>query len=325
MSVQASMERPGTDKVMTVQVPFWRRSNVEANIAFWVLIAPMIIGLGVFVFWPIVWGLLLSFSEARNSISIGHWVGWRNYSDMLSDSAFRKSLLTIVIFTAFIVPLTFALSLMLAVLVHTASFGRPIFRTVFFIPTAISYVIASLVWRMGFFNGLPYGFANMILYWFGSNKVIDWIGTAHPPYYWLVLVTCRLWLQVGFYMILFLAGLQEIDQSLYEASWVDGATPGWTTFRTITLPLLRNTSVAVILLNFIAAFQAFDEFYNILSGGLATSGNVGLARPPLVYLYQVAIREQDYGRGSAGAFILVAAIIIFTIVQGRLFGFGRRA
>lgn len=325
MTIQVSTERPGAGRVTTVQVPFWRRSNVEANIAFLILVAPMVIGLGVFVFWPIVWGLLLSFSDARNSIAIGNWVGFRNYTDILQDSAFQKSLVTIVIFTAFIVPLTYAFSLLLAVLVHTATFGRPFFRTVFFIPTAISYVIASLVWRMGIFNGLPYGFANMVLYWFGSKKVLDWIGTPHPPYYWLVLVTCRLWLQVGFYMILFLAGLQEIDQSLYEASWVDGASPGWTTFRTITLPLLRNTSVAVVLLNFIAAFQAFDEFYNILGGTQASSGNIGLARTPLIYLYQVAISSQDYGRGSAGAFILVAGIIIFTIVQGRIFGFGKRS
>jgi multiple sugar transport system permease protein len=119
-------------------------------------------------------------------------------------------------------------------------------------------------------------------------------------------------------------GLQEIDRSLYEAAWVDGARPGWTTFWTITFPLLRNTAVAVLLLNFIAAFQAYDEFVNILSAAGST-GNLSLARPPLVYLRQVAIDQQDYGRGSAGALILTAIIIFVTLVQGRLFGFGRKA
>jgi multiple sugar transport system permease protein len=307
----------------TVTVPWWRQTRWEASFAFLMFIAPMIIGLAIFTFLPIIWGTLISFSEARNTLSIGNWVGFDNYVDVLGNREFRRSLVTIVVFAAFIVPLTFFVSLGLALLVNSIGFGRTFFRSVFFIPTAISYVVASIVWKMGIFNGLPYGFANMVLYWFGSDRVIAWIGETSPPYYWLVLVTARLWLQVGFYMIIFLAGLQEIDQSLYEAAYVDGARPGWRTFWTITFPLLRNTSIAVLLLNFIAAFQAFDEFINIL-GGVGSTGNISLARPPLVYLYQVAIGNQDYGRGSAGALILTAIIIFITIVQGRIFGFGQR-
>src|SRR4029079_6303775 len=140
--------------------------------------------------------------------------------------------------------------------------------------------------------------------------------------YWVVLVTVRLWLQVGFYMILFLAGLQQIDQTLYEAARVDGANKG-AMFRHITFPLLRNTSVAVVMLLLIAAFQAFDEFYNILGGAIAGSRHISLARPPLVYLYQGSIADQDFGRGSAGAFILAAIIIVVTVIQGRVVGFGR--
>lgn len=284
----------------------------------------MIIGLGVFTFLPIVWGLLISFSDARNTVSIGNWIGWDNYHAVLSDPQFRRSLRTIIVFTIFIVPITFFISLGIAVLVNSVKFGSAFFRSVFFIPTAISYVIASVIWKMGIFSGVPSGFANMVIYWFGSDNVIAWIGETSPPYYWLVLVSLRVWLQVGFYMIIFLAGLQEIDKSLYEAAYVDGGKPGWKTFWTITFPLLRNTSIAVLLLNFIAAFQAFDEFINILSAAGSTA-NLSLARPPLVYLYQVAIAQQDYGRGSAGAFILTAIIIAVTLIQGRLFGFGRRS
>jgi multiple sugar transport system permease protein len=306
-------------------VPFWKRRNWEATIAFWVFVSPLLIGLLIFTFLPIGWGFLISLSRARNTINVGHFVGLQNYADILRDSEFRNSMVTIIIFTAFIVPLTYAFSLGLAMLVHGAGWGRPFFRTVFFIPTAISYVVASLIWRMSIFNGLPYGFANMVLYWFGSDKVIAWIGTPHPPWYWLVLVTCRLWLQVGFYMIIFLAGLQEIPRDLYEAAFVDGAKPGWSTFRNITMPMLRNTTIAVLLLNFIAAFQAFDEFYNILGGTAASAGNRGLARPPLVYLYQIALGDQNFGLGAAGAFILFALILIVTLIQGRILGFGRKA
>jgi len=320
VTVEAELSSP----IYTASVPWWRRTKWESTIAFLVFVAPMLIGLAVFTFWPIIWGLLISFSEARNTLSIGNWIGWDNYRAVLSDPQFRRSLRTIIVFAIFIVPLTFFLALFIALLVNSVKFGQGIFRSIFFIPTAISYVIASVIWKMGIFSGVPSGFANMLIYWFGSDQVIAWIGETNPPYYWLVLVTVRVWLQVGFYMIIFLAGLQEIDKSLYEAAYVDGGKPGWTTFWTITFPLLRNTSIAVLLLNFIAAFQAFDEFINILSAA-GSSANLSLARPPLVYLYQVAISQQDYGRGSAGAFILTAIIIIVTLVQGRLFGFGRRA
>jgi multiple sugar transport system permease protein len=306
--------------------PFWKQRKWESAIAFWVFMAPMLIGLTLFTFVPIVWGFLISLSEARNTVSISEFVGIDNYRDILSDDQFRRSLRTIVIFTAFIVPLTFFFSLMLAMLVNTIGFGRAFFRSVFFIPTAISYVVASLVWRMGIFNGLFYGVANTILYeWFNYQDTISWISPRpdDPPYYWLVLVTLRLWLQVGFYMIIFIAGLQEIPKELYDAAHVDGARTGWRTFRDITFPMLRNTSIAVLLLNFIAAFQAFDEFFNIFGSTGASSGNLSLARPPLVYLYQVGITQQNYGLASAGSFIVVALIVFVTLVQGRLLGFGR--
>jgi multiple sugar transport system permease protein len=110
---------------------------------------------------------------------------------------------------------------------------------------------------------------------------------------------------------------------LYEAASVDGATRGWQTFRHITFPQLRATSAAVIVLLLINAFQAFDEFYNLLSN--AAGSYPPYARPPLVYLYYVALgRQQDFGHGSAGAVILTLIIATFTIVQARLFGFGRR-
>jgi multiple sugar transport system permease protein len=319
------MTASSTKQYQAARVPWWRRTKTESTLAFILFVAPMLIGLTIFTFIPIVWGTLISFSEARNTVSIGDWVGFDNYRAVLSNPEFRRSLRTILIFAAFIVPITFFLSLLLALLVNSAGFGTSFFRSVFFIPTAVSYVIASIVWKMGIFSGSAFGFANMVWYWLDNNApVVAWIGETDPPYYWLVLVTVRLWLQVGFYMILFIAALQEIDQSLYEAAQVDGARLGWHTFWTITFPLLRNTSIAVLMLNFIAAFQAFDEFINIL-GGVGSVGNISLARPPLVYLYQIAIQQQDYGRGSAGALILTGIIIAVTLIQGRLFGFGRKS
>ncbi len=265
----------------------------------------------------------MSLFEARNTVTPTEFVGLQNYFELFRDARFLTSLKTIVVFAIFIVPTTFALSLGLALLVHSIGKGSGIFRTIYFIPVACSYVIASLVWKMSLFNGLPSGFANNILWFLFEVNPIAWINTTAPPLYWVVLVTVRLWLQTGFYMIIFLAGLQEIPRSLYEAARVDGARNSWQTFRHITFPMLRNTSISVMLLLFIEAFQAFDEFRNILGGSGPEGGTAILARPPLVYLYNMAFVDQNYGRGSAGAFIIALLIIGVTIIQGRLFGFGR--
>ena len=317
------MKAPATLGGARTKIKKASHTDRSATLAFWAMMAPSLIGLTVFTLVPIIWGFLLSLSHAQNTIRVGHFVGLSNYIDLLTDESFLRSMLTVVVFAAFIVPLTYAVSLGLALLVNRAGWGRSFFRTVFFIPSAVSYVAASLIWKISIFNGTAYGFANHLLSNFGIEP-ISWIGTVHPPWYWLVLVSARLWLQVGFYMIIFLAGLQEISPSIYEAAAVDGAAQGWTTFRHITLPQLRNTTISVLLLNFIAAFQAFDEFYNILGGGGASGGNASLARPPLVYLYGLALGDQDFGRGTAGAFILTALILGVTLVQSRILGFGDR-
>lgn len=303
----------------------WRRlaGQQNNNVWFWVFVGPFVLGLVAFVVVPIVWSVVLSLYEARNTVSPTEFVGLRNYRDMLGDPAFRSSLFTFVAFAAFIVPLTFVCSLSLALLVNRAGVARAFFRSVFFVPVACSYVVASLIWKMSIFSGVRFGLANTILRALGVEGR-QWLSRPRPPLYWVVIVSERLWLQAGFYMLLFLAGLQRIPHVLYEAAAVDGATRGWQTFRYITLPQLRATSAAVLVLLLINAFQAFDEFYNLLANpGLGSYPPY--ARPPLVYLYYLALgRQQDFGHGSAGAVILTAIIATFTLAQSRVVGFGRR-
>ena len=148
--------QPATERgIYTATVPWYRKTKWEATFAFVLFVAPMLIGLAVFTFLPIIWGILISFSEARNTISTGDWVGLDNYRAVLNDPNFRKALRTILVFAIFIVPLTFFFSLLLAVLVHSVGVGKAFFRSVFFIPTAISYVVASVIWKMGIFSGVP--------------------------------------------------------------------------------------------------------------------------------------------------------------------------
>ncbi|MFI6492115.1 carbohydrate ABC transporter permease [Streptomyces sp. NPDC050564] len=283
---------------------------------FWLFTSPFLIGLVIFVYVPIGWSIWLSFFEARFTVTPDKFVGFDNYRFMLDNNNFVGALGTFTVFAAFIVPTTWALSLGLAMLVNRLRFMRAFFRSVFFLPTACSYVAASLIWKMSIFNGVRFGLANTVLGWFGVENTA-WLANPDPPWYWLVILTARLWLQSGFYMILFLAALQNIPQELYEAAAIDGAKPGWQTFRHITLPQLRATSTAVVLLLLVAAYQAFDEFFNLLS-------KTTWGRPPLVELYYTALgQNQDYGAGSAGAVMLTLLIVVVTLFQGKIMGLGR--
>ncbi|WP_432562246.1 carbohydrate ABC transporter permease [Kineococcus sp. SYSU DK003] len=283
-----------------------------SRLAFWVFVSPFLVGLVLFTVVPILWSSGLSFFEARGTLDPTRFVGLDNYARFLTDKAFTNSLGTFTVFAVFIVPVTMAVSLGLAVLVNGLPRFQAFFRSALFLPVACSYVVGALVWKLSLFSGLPSGIANTVLGGFGADA-IAWLGSS--PYWWIVLVTVRLWLQVGFYMLLFLAGLQRIPQVLYEAALIDGVSAGVRRFRYITWPQLRPTVAAVLLLLLVAAFQAFDEFLNLVPANPAT-------RPPLVYLYNVALGAQrDFGLGSAGALILTAIMVVVALLQTRFFGF----
>lgn len=301
----------------------WRRirGRQGANLWFTAFVAPFFLGLVVFVYVPIAWSAYLSFFEARNTVTPTRFVGWGNYAYLLQDRLFLNSLLVFVAFALFIVPLTYVCSLGLALLLDKIRWGRAFFRSVFFIPTAVSYVIAAIIWRFGFFSGARFGLLNSWLRSIGLDPV-NWLGGGNNLY-WVALVSVRLWLQVGFYMILIIAGLNKIPQETYEAAALDGAS-GWRLLRWITLPQLRATSVAVIMLLLINAFQAFDEFYNML-GSIGSYPPYG--RPPLVHLYLIALGggQQDLGVGGAGTMILTSIIVFFGVAQNWVLTRGDRA
>lgn len=269
-----------------------------------------------------MWGFLLSVFDSRGTVKLTAFVGFENYQAMLTNPEFIKSLGTVVMFAIFIVPTTFALSLFLAVLVQNAPFGKGFFRTVFFIPTAISYVIASMIWRMSIFSGVPSGLANQVIWGLFEHDSITWIGTPSPPWYWLVLVTVRLWLQVGFYMIVFIAGMQAIPPDLYEAAQVDGAKEQVDSLLEDCLPLASQYLDLCPVDQHHPRLQRLRRVFQHPGGTYAagSGGLLSMARPPLVYLYQVAMAQQDYGRGTAGAFILAVIIIGATLLQNRIAG-----
>lgn len=300
----------------------WRsfRGYQGRNLWYIAFFAPFLVGLVVFVYVPLVWSTILSFYDARNTIHPTRFVGFDNYRYLFHDELFRNSLGVFILFAAFIVPLTYVCSLGLALLLQGAKHGQAFFRSVFFIPTAVSYVIAAMVWRLSIFQGARFGMVNSILRQFGGENVLWLSGTNY--WYWPVVITLRLWLQVGFYMILLIAGLNRIPVETYEAAAIDGAT-GWRRLRFITLPQLRTTSVAVLMLLLIGAFQAFDEFFNLF-------GSIGqyppYARPPLVHMYLISLggSQQDLGLGGAATVIITTLIVLFGLGQNWLLGRAER-
>lgn len=309
---------PPATKPATRQLSRWRafRGFQGRNLWYLAFFTPFLVGLVVFVYIPIVWSIYLSFFDARNTINPTTFVGWDNYAYLFNSDLFVGSLLVFVVFAIFIVPLTYVCSLGLALLLQGARWGQAFFRSVFFIPTAVSYVIAAMVWRLSFFNGARFGLANSIWRQLGGENIL-WLGGTNY-WYWPVVISLRLWLQVGFYMILLIAGLNRIPQDTYEAAAIDGAT-GWRRLRHITLPQLRPTTIAVLMLLLIGAFQAFDEFYNLF-------GSIGsyppYARPPLVHMYLISLGggQQDLGLGGAATVIITTIIVLFGLAQNWLLG-----
>ncbi|WP_022910563.1 carbohydrate ABC transporter permease [Aestuariimicrobium kwangyangense] len=327
MSELTSEGRPQTGLLPNGQRPrpvsAWNRiaGNQGRNLWFLAFALPFVAGLLVFVYIPIGWSAYLSFFDARATVHPTKFVGLANYRYLLGDPMFRSSIGTFVLFAAFIVPVTYVCSLGLALLLDGVRVGRAFFRSVFFIPTAVSYVVAAMVWRLSFFNGARFGLANSLLRSVGGeNKA--WLLGGDNYWYWFVVISLRLWLQVGFYMILIIAGLNRIPQDTYEAAAIDGAT-GWRKLRWITLPQLRTTTVAVLMLLLISAFQAFDEFFNLFG---AIGSYPTFARPPLVHLYLLSLggSQADLGLGGAGTMIVTALIVIFGLAQNWLLGRSER-
>ncbi|MFE6487826.1 carbohydrate ABC transporter permease, partial [Streptomyces sp. NPDC057757] len=141
-----------------------RRRGVRGRtLSFWLFTGPFLVGLTVFVYIPIGWSAYLSFFEARYTVTPSTFVGFDNYSYMLTNDRFTESLVTFTVFAAFIVPVTWAFSLGLALLVNRLRFMRAFFRSVFFLPTAVSFVAASLIWKMSVFSGVRFGLMNTAL------------------------------------------------------------------------------------------------------------------------------------------------------------------
>jgi multiple sugar transport system permease protein len=273
--------------------------------AFWgyLLISPWLIGLLVFTAGPMLASLWLSF--CHYDLVEYHYIGLKNYQHLWrSDPLFWKSVTVTATYTLISVPLGLTGSLLLALLLNQRLLGRGLVRAVFYVPTLVPAVASSFLWS--YLLNKYYGLINGLLSHFGCRP-IDWLGNTKTALPSLVLMS--LWGIGGGRMIIFLAGLQEIPESLYEAAAIDGAM--WLRqFRHITIPLLTPMIFFNMTLGIIGAFQVFTQAYVMTSGG---PENATLFYA--LHLFRESFDLLRMGYGSALAWVLFFILMVVTAIQ----------
>ena len=295
--------------------------SAEEARAGYLFISPWLLGAVIFLLGPILVSLLLAFSS-WDIISPARWVGVDNFREMASDDRFSAGLRVTALYTLFSVPLGVAGSLGLALLLNAKMRGQSIFRTLYYLPAVASTVAASLIW-LRLFNPES-GLLNYLIDTLHLTPLFHALGLTDPVkgyVNWLgsektalgSLIIMSLW-GIGGGMVIYLAGLQGIPQSYYDAASVDGASV-WQKFRHITLPLLTPTIFFTLIMGVIGSFQVFTQGFVMTAGG---PNNATLFY--VLYLYQNAFQFLKLGYASALAWVLFLIILAFTVLQMRMSG-----
>ncbi|MBE9035519.1 carbohydrate ABC transporter permease [aff. Roholtiella sp. LEGE 12411] len=286
-----------------------RRSRIQLldndTVAAWIFLTPALILLGIFIIWPIAYLFYLSFTAGSFTSAGTYWVGLKNYWRLLLNPDFWQVLGNTLYFTVATVIPSLVIPLALAVLLNRSIALRGILRSAYFLPSIISLVAAGLGFRWLFQTSGP---VNGLLSFFGI-PAIPWLGDT----FWAmpVLIVLSIWKQLGFNMVVFLAGLQAIPPSRYEAADLDGAN-AWQQFWHITLPGLRSTVIFAIVTTAIFTLRSFEQVYVITGGGPLNSTNL-----LVYYIYQEAFGQFDFGYAAAGATVLLAVTMILVYLQLR--------
>jgi len=288
---------------------------VRASLAGWVFAAPALAAILVFFLLPVLAALALSLTDfdiyALADLRNLRFVGLHNYVALLQDPLFWKALGNTLYFVVAGVPLSIAVSLGAALLLHSKlGWFRPFFRTAFFAPVVTTVVAVAVIWRYLFHT--RYGLVNWGLSWIGVHPV-DWLGD--PRWAMPTIILFAVWKNFGYNMIIFLAGLQSIPEDLYEAARIDGASR-WHQFVHVTLPMLGPTLLLVGILTLAGYFQLFAEPYVMTQGGpLQSTVSV------LYLMYEQGFKWWNLGVASAVAFLL---FLLMSGVTTGLMWFARR-
>lgn len=281
------------------------RSTVRRSQTGWaiVFLAPSFAPLVVFTFWPMLQSVWISLNE-WNLISAPRWVGFGNYSKLLADPATWRIFGHTLTFVLGYLPLVYLGGLVLAIALNQRLPARGFLRAVYFLPVITSWVVVALVWKwlLNPSNGIV-------------NAVLGGVGLPEPGWWtdpqWAMasVVLASAWKDLGFVMVILLAGLQNIPAELYEAARIDGASR-WAQLRYITLPLLTPSTFFVLVISLINGFQVFDQVF-VMTGG----GPQGASQVIVGQIYDLTFRYGRAGEASALSWLLFSVILLVTLMQ----------
>ncbi|MDQ0913926.1 carbohydrate ABC transporter permease [Paenibacillus sp. V4I5] len=281
----------------------------------YLFLLPSIVILGLFLIYPIIWSVIVSFKNVK-PIALknaglfeipGTFVGWDNYSAAIHNPLFFKAIVNTAYFGVLFIPLSMFGAVFLAILVNQKLKGVNFVRSIFFIPYIISIVSGSLIF-MFLFNG-DKGLVNALLLKFGLTGP-NWLANAAWAMPVIVLMSC--WRNIGYYMLIYLSGLQNIPKDLYEVADVEGATK-FQKFRLITWPLLGRISLVVMILLLIHSLNVFQEIFIMTGGG---PGDSTITVPFLIY--NRAFKYYEFGPAAAMSYLLFIFVVGVAIIQRKL-------
>lgn len=283
-----------------------KRSKISAAYLF---LSPALLAIFIFFLIPVLAALLMSFTDfdiySLGNLSYARFIGLQNYIEIFKDPLFWQSLKNTLYFVVAGGPLSIAVSLAAAMLLSSKLVKyKGIFRLVYFMPVVTTLVAVSILWR--FIYHPRFGILNYVLGFIGIHP-IDWLGNPH----WAMpaIILMAVWKNFGYNMIIFIAGLQNIPEDLYEAANLEGASE-WNKFKNITLPMLAPTTLFVSIITMIGYFQLFAEPYVMTQGGPLNS-----TLSIVLYMYQEGFRWWNMGYSAALAFILFFIILIVSLIQ----------
>lgn len=282
--------------------------QVRKNAMAYVFLAPAFILMAVFLVYPIIQSLLLSFYE-WNGIAPRKYVGLENFERLLEDSVLYLAISNNIIFSAFTTVGTVVVGFLLALAVERRVRGWQMFKVAYFLPVMVSGTVVGLLWEK--LLDPTFGAVNVLLSALGVQNPPVWLGD--PVFAMVALIVVTIWQYAGFPMIIFLAAMENIPQDIHDSATLDGVNWFQRT-RSIILPLIRNVTLTVVLLQLIFSFKVFDIVWTMTQGGPGEATNV-LA----VYLYRTAFRFTEFGYGSAIAVVMFLIIFLMSNIYLRIF------
>jgi multiple sugar transport system permease protein len=303
--LQAAVASHAAGKAPEITTVTARQRRRREALVGYLFLAPSAIPLMAFVLYPMVQAAWVSLHD-WNLLTSMEWVGIGNYVMLLSDPDTLRVFGNTLYYIGGTLPIVFVGGLSLALGLNRAMKGRNFLRGLYFLPVVTSWVAVAILWR--WLLNPSVGIVNEALGWIGVDGPGWW---THPEWSMPAIILASAWKDMGFVMVLLLAGLQGIPEEVHEAAKIDGAS-AWRRLRSITLPLLTPSIFFVVIITLINGFQVFDQVYAMTGGGPAGSSEVVVQR-----IYDLTFRFGDAGLASALSMILFTVVLVVTLIQIR--------